>query len=293
MFNRVVIFGCSHAYGSEIEAPGIITSKKCIELSFGNQIANHFKIPAKISARPGGSNRQIFINAVEHTQPGDLCILAWTYFSRENWVARTNHDTVLSDIFNEYHVNESVFLSENPRYATSERINSSGHQFIRDFQNADIQSFVKSQQTYYQHETMQALNFLQIFISTNAVVKQLGGIPLNFHFDCDDNILSLINKTSQWNSDEMFKSDFYKTFSSADLLLTMPKSNQIKLFSQYVENLDTIRFYNERGLETSYKKWICEKLYNNSQVWPNDRHGHLGLPEHTELAKIIIERIEK
>jgi hypothetical protein len=292
MFNRVVIFGCSHAYGSEIEAPGIITSKKCVELGFGNQIAQHFKIPVKISARPGGSNRQIFINAVEHTQPGDLCILAWTYFSRENWFARTNHDTVLSDIFNEYHVNESIFLSENPRYATSERINSGGHQFIKDFQNADIQSFVKTQQTYYQHETTQALNFLQIFISTNAVVKQLGGIPLNFHFDCDDKILNLINKKRHWPSDLLFKNELYDEFSLPDILLTMPKSNQTRLFSEYTNNVDMIRFYDNAETETSFKRWICQKLYNKSDGWPNGRHGHLGLTEHTELAKIIIERLE-
>lgn len=290
MFDRVVVFGCSHAFGSEIQGPGIITSRKNIELSFGSQVAHHFNKPVKISARPGGSNRQMFINSVEHVQPGDLCILTWTYFSRENWFARSDHDLIESDVFNEYHISESAFLSDYPDQATNERLSSGGHQFIQDYNNPEVQSFVRAQRDYYQIASIQALNFLQIFSATNAVVKSIGGIPLNLHFDCDDSVLHLLTGDIDWPSRHMFKQDFYDNYASDDLLLNMGESDHIKLFSLYRENTDFIRFYDKKKKQTSFKKWICEK--NNINGWGDDRRGHLGFSEHRELAQKIIQRLE-
>jgi len=98
MKKRIINFGCSHAAGVEIA--GRIEQKKLggdthlqehmikhpdnIELNFGNLVAKHFNRDFRITARPGNSNRHIYHDAIStDIQPGDICLLSWTYFGRD------------------------------------------------------------------------------------------------------------------------------------------------------------------------------------------------------------------
>ena len=148
--DRVVVYGCSHAFGAEIEGPGIGISKTNAEKNFGALVARHFDKPLKISARLGGSNRQILFDVIEHAQAGDLCLLSWTYFGRDNWFPRSNDDLIKAEIFNEYHVTEAFYLSENPREATSDRLKSGGCQLIANYNDSLVKSFSHTQMEYYQ-----------------------------------------------------------------------------------------------------------------------------------------------
>ena len=63
MYNRVINFGCSHAFGAEIAGSGIIHHPTNMELNFGNHVAKLYQKEFKIAARCGNSNRQIMVGA--------------------------------------------------------------------------------------------------------------------------------------------------------------------------------------------------------------------------------------
>ena len=64
-----------------------------IELNFGNLVAKHFNRDFRITARPGNSNRHIYHDAIStDIQPGDICLLSWTYFGRDIWFNPSDDD---------------------------------------------------------------------------------------------------------------------------------------------------------------------------------------------------------
>ena len=308
MFNRIVSFGCSHATGAEIEGPSIGWTKKSIELSFGNLVAAHYGKTVSMSARSGGSNKQMLLNVIEHVQPGDLCLLSWTYFDRDNYIAISDLDIMHSDVFNSYHTFKVLAMQEthskfteiyNHFFAKVEKQNSS-HQFIDNHTDETVISISDSYERYYGKRVYRAIDFLQIFHSANAIIKSKGAIPVNFHFDCDEEVLHLINKYLEWPTEKLFKPDFYGDFNTPEYTLQVNLGNNLKLFDDYVNNHDIIKFERIELFDTtntkqptSFKKWICQGLYGDPHLWPGNRLGHLGPEEHRILADIIISHLEK
>lgn len=292
--NRIVVYGCSHAFGSEIIGPDVGISKENLMLSFGSLVADHFNTPVNFSARPGASNRQILFNVIEHAQSGDLCLLSWTYFGRDNWFMRYADDHLEPEIFNSFHMLESAFLADNPSQATKKRLQSTGSQFINKYMYEDVKSFSRAQNLYYQADAIRVLDFLQIYHAANAVIAQRGGTAINLHYDCNDSILHMLNGTTPYPVDKIFTKDHYNDFSIRETVLTIPdRSENLRLFLNYKNDKTFIRFYHPKTqLETSFRKWACYKLYG-SDDWPNDgRHRHLGPNEHQMLANEIIKKME-
>lgn len=308
MINRIVSFGCSHASGSEIEGPHVGWSEKNMELNFGNLVAAHYGKTVVMSARAGGSNRQILLNVIEHVQPGDVCLLSWTYFDRDNYFATSNSDTIHSDVFNSYHTLKVLALQEkhskftdvyNYFFGKAEHLNNV-HQFTDKYTDETVISISDSYERYYATRVYRAMDFLQTFHAVNAVIKSRSAIPVNFHYDCDEDVLHLINKFSEWPTEKLFKNDFYHDFGTPEYTVQLPYGSDIALFNDYINCEDFIRFErvelfseNNISIPTSFKKWVCQKQYGDPHIWPGGRLGHLGPDEHRILADMIITHLEE
>ena len=60
--NRVITFGCSHAWGAECVTASINDNSKNLNASFGKQVANKLGLEFAMAARSGVGNDQILFD---------------------------------------------------------------------------------------------------------------------------------------------------------------------------------------------------------------------------------------
>lgn len=305
--NRIVSFGCSHACGCEIEGAGISWSRKNVESSFGNLVAKHFDKEFKLSARPGASNRQIFLNALEHVQPNDVCLLSWTYFNRENWIAESDQAKIRSDVFNTHLMLQALELNNtgllqnvvNTLYKKFETYEDQARagidhtsQYLKHYDDPAIMAVANAWELYHSKDIVRVFDFLETFHAVNAIIKQRGATAINFHFaEESSSYFDLLNKI-QPILKKPYKHDFYIDFSTPDYCLTIPEGNNLNIFDDYINNQDFIRFYDKHGNQVSFKYWYCETEFNDPYMFPGNRMGHLDAQAHVLLSEFIINKLE-
>jgi hypothetical protein len=304
--SRVISFGCSHACGCEIEGAGISWSQKNIESSFGYLVAKHFNKEFKLSARPGASNRQIFLNAIEHAQPDDICLLSWTYFNRENWFAEDDTSKLRSDVFNGHQMLHTLelnnagmfqhitnkFYRTNKTVADQMRANIDARsQYCISYNDEELLAVAKAWDLHHSRDMVRVIDFLESFHAANAIIKQRGAIPINFHFAEERHTYyDFLNKSRPILS-KPYKHDFYFDFNTPEYCLIVPNGNNLKLFNDYINNNDFIRFYDKNGYPISFKYSYCEKVYNDPYISLGDRMGHLDASAHEVLSTHIIDKL--
>jgi hypothetical protein len=305
--SRILSFGCSHACGCEIEGAGISWSQKNIESSFGNLVAKHFNKEFKLSARPGASNRQIFLNAIEHVQPGDICLLSWTYFNRENWFADSDDSDLRSDVFCTHqmlHVLEQNNLGffhkvtdkfYKPPETNTEHMRSKldyASQYLKNHNNKAVIAVANAWDLYHSKDVIRVFDFLESFHATNAIIKQRGATAINFHFAEETHSWYDLLTKLQPILKKPYKHDFYTDFGMPDYCLTINEGNNLKIFDDYINNQNFIRFYDKHGNQVSFKYWYCESEFNDPYIFPGNRMGHLDANAHITLSKFIIDKLE-
>lgn len=304
--SRIVSFGCSHACGCEIEGPGISWSRKNIESSFGNLVANYFNKEFKLSARPGASNRQIFLNVIEHVQPGDICLLSWTYFNRENWFASSDESKIRSDVFNSHLMLQALELNKTGifhnvintlynKFETYEDQMRAGidnaSQYLKYYDDESVIAVASAWELYHSNIIARVFDFLESFHAANNVIKQRGATAVNFHFaEESTEYFDVLNKIYPILK-KPYKHDFYIDFGTPEYCLMIPEGNNLKIFDDYVNNQDFIRFYNKDGNFVSFKHWYAEKMYNDPYMSPDNRMGHLDASAHEILSNFIINKL--
>lgn len=305
--SRVVSFGCSHACGCEIEGMGVAWSTTNVESSFGNLVAKHLKKEFKLSARPGASNRQIFLNALEHVEPGDICLLSWTYFNRENWFADSDSDKIRSDVFNAHEMlrvlelnNKGLFQHVTNKFhkkpktiaeQTRDGIDITS-QYLRNSDDETLIAVANAWDLYHSTEMVRVFDFLESFHAANAIIKQRGATAVNFHFaEESTSYYDFLNKVRPILT-KPFKHDFYIDFGNPEYCLMIPEGNNLRMFDDYINNQDFIRFYDKTGSQVSFKYWYCEKELGDPIAFPGDRISHLDAKAHVLLANYIINKLQ-
>lgn len=104
----LLVSGCSHSCGAEIEGPGSYFSKYNVDHSFAGIISNDLNLKHINVAIPGCSNKVIIANTVHHINlllkeynPSEIfAIIGWTSFSRSEAVykERLHSWTITSDL---------------------------------------------------------------------------------------------------------------------------------------------------------------------------------------------------
>ena len=312
MYNRVVNFGCSHAFGAEIAGPGIIHHPDNIELNFGNHVAKQYQKEFKIAARCGNSNRQILQDVIEFVEPGDICLLSWTYFDRKLWVLPRNTTPDSNYHYSSIH---TITVMESKNSSTlkvladkfgdltdkhRQEINKM-HYFLRksNSKNPTVVAVSNAHNEYYSQEEIKLLDFLEVYKCTNEIIKSRGAHAVNFHYDIETD--SIIDKLAGYKEMRLKYNqpvDSYDTFSEkfnekkhTDFFLT--HGHQIEkshLFEFYRNDTTRIKWViDERPVP--FKQWYSYKYYGDKYIWPNDRLGHLDNHAHNVLASQIIDNM--
>jgi hypothetical protein len=312
MYNRVVNFGCSHAFGAEMAGSGIIHHPTNMELNFGNHVAKLYQKEFKIAARCGNSNRQILQDVIEFVEPGDICLLSWTYLDRKLWVLPRNTDPYSNFHYSSIHtimVMESQYsstlkvlddkfsdLTDKHRHDINKK-----HYFLKksNLKNPSVMAVANAHNEYYSQEEIKILDFLEVYRCANEIIKIRGAHAVNFHYDIENN--SIIEKLAgykemrlKYNQPKDSYHDFSDKFTEkehTDFFLThgqqMEKS---RLFEFYRNDPTRVKWViDERPVP--FKQWYSNKYYNDKYIWPKDRLGHLDDHAHNVLASQIIDHM--
>ena len=314
MYNRVINFGCSHAFGAEIAGSGIIHHPTNMELNFGNHVAKLYQKEFKIAARCGNSNRQILQDVIEFVEPGDICLLSWTYLDRKLWVLPRNTDPYSNFHYSSIHtitVMESQYSSTLKVLADKfsdltekhrQDINKQ-HYFLKksNSKNPSIMAVANAHNEYYAQEEIKILDFLEVYRCANEIIKIRGAHAVNFHYDIEND--SIIEKLAgykemqlKYNQPKDSYHDFSDKFTEkehTDFFLThgqqMEKS---RLFEFYRNDPTRVKWViDERPVP--FKQWYSYKYYNDKYIWPKGRLGHLDDHAHNVLATQIIDHMSK
>tara|TARA_B110000908_G_scaffold59196_1_gene71897 strand:- start:12794 stop:13756 length:963 start_codon:yes stop_codon:yes gene_type:complete len=312
MYNRIINFGCSHAFGAEMAGMGVIHHPDNIELNFGNHVAKHYKKEFKIAARCGNSNRQILQDVIEFVEPGDICLLAWTYFDRKLWIEPENTNPDSNYHYSSIHTitvmefqNSSTLkvLSDKFSDLTEKRrheINST-HYFLRDSNSkkSSVIAVCNAHNEYYAQEEIKLLDFLEIYKCANEIIKSRGAMVINFHYDIENN--DILNKLTGYKEMQLKynqPNDSYNNFSERfteknHTTVFLTHGHQIEkshLFEFYRNDTTRIKWIVDEEPAT-FKQWYTYKYYGDKYIWPNDRLGHLDEHAHNVLAGQIIDMV--
>lgn len=316
MSGRVVNYGCSHAFGAEIAGRGINFHYDNVRLNFGNLVAQHFNKEFKIAARPGNSNRQILHDVMEFVQPGDICLLSWTYADRERWILPENKDAESNTNYTSYHALR--VLTENNYRGSLQTFKErffpgkdeddkkkieSTHFFLKNIDNPIVQSVCRAHYDYFSQPGIQTMNFLEIYQATNEIIKNRGAHAVNFHFDMEPEVQinlkffeEVDTKFLQSNAG-YYKYDKEYSPTVQEYFLTHPMDTEQSSLYRYYQNDNTrINWVVQEGVNLhprSFKQWYTEKYHGDKDIWPDNRLGHLGGHGHEVLSEFIIPKVEE
>lgn len=323
MKKRIINFGCSHAAGVEIA--GRIEQKKLgedthlqehmvkhpdnIELNFGNLVAKHFNRDFRITARPGNSNRHIYHDAIStDIQPGDICLLSWTYFGRDIWFNPSDDDESINHChFDRIHTMVVLTGKQLPLESMAK------HPFIKNNKKSIIKSVSKAYSEYFHLPKINVLRYLEWYYATNMTIKQRGGIPINFHFDAELEDWNELNKTAYTN-DNLYSADcwlnndndsywpreeisYYGTTGHGHELAALRKyydEDQSRLKWELYNVTQPLDYKVPDGSHCTYKQWYTNEYHGGPYLrdWPDNRRGHFGPHGHKILSEQIIKFID-
>lgn len=300
---RVVIYGCSHAFGSEMLGRGDV-SNASYDLNVAKHIADALGLPLYRAAVPGGSNRFTLHQAIEHVQEGDLCLFAWTYFARDMYIAepdtgdydepdhysqhqvgnvideiyrnKDNLITTMQKLFNRLSINPETIQRMKSQWA---ELGSNKHTFLSHPNLSHIQAIARYQAEYGWQDEVSIVQFLEHYHSVNNIVKARGARAINWCMDNHHRTNKLLNsgisdwrwcKNSPWINEQRDT-------------LGQNLFSGTKLYQDWLN--DVTRVKNGDGFVTEWRK---EQFGNTWGIsWPGDRMGHCGPDAHEHWARIL------
>jgi hypothetical protein len=251
----LVINGCSHTAGSEIDGPGIGDSPSCRSLSFGNLVAERMGRTAINMAYPGGSNDRICRSSM-------------------SWIA-DNIEKILNkelDVF---------FLIH---WTSSERADY--HFSQQNFGDPDLLKIKFSsycEDPYYKSFTSQSPIPETGRIGIQDVAKAYKTLFINSFETWSDNkiknIISLQGILKQFNIPYWFGDSFYFDYCNTPTFQKLTKLIDTKYFPYY--NCKDMSYY-----------WMCSNAGFKNQDSTN-RLWHLGKDAHKFYANWLINEISR
>ena len=293
MIKRVVAYGCSHAYGTEMSGRHDSTGSR--EFVWGNLVAKHYDVPFHRVAQPGNSNEGILHNVIEHCQEGDLAVFSNTQLRRAVYTPIKDGDVIEPENITKFDV--GMILDEHtmtPKWLDLDKIKN---RRVTEFKQAGFNNtlnkykntpHLKSIAEYY---VGYKWNFLPMFItylsyyaSWNAIAKSRGAYQINFMFDEASDILH-----KMFNLDNVGP-HFKNSFTDKEYIKErMPHTvNTSKHYKDWLNDETRIC----KG-ELSLMKWVLKQQGLPLDEFPDNRFAHVGKEQQPLIASEIIKRCEK
>ena len=300
MIKRIVAYGCSHAYGSEMAGRGDSTGRK--ENIWGARIAKHYDLPFVNHGRPGNSSKVVLHQVLEHCQPGDLCIFSGIQMRRDMYIPTKDDDIVGPANITMWEVGKVLEHMVNHtdkkfKLATWFPWNHIVNKQTKDFKEFNIgKRFVeyanlKTNQIISEYYAMYAwelapmfVDWLTTYASYNAIAKSKGAYPVNFMFDQSVKLTDLtLNYPHETN------------------IYTKAPTLSEPLDAQMPKKLIDGQLYKEwrndptricKG-EYALMQWVLKEQGLSVDQYPDNRMGHCGIGQQQPIADEIIKKIDE
>jgi len=293
LIKRVVAYGCSHAYGTEMSGRHDDTGSR--EFVFGNLVAKHFDVPFHRVAQPGNSNEGIVHNAIEHCEEGDLSIFSSIQLRRSVYHPMADDDPIgpqhltqfeVATVYDEtkkipswLHLN---FIKEVRKKEFEEKGRT--HSFVDNMTLPHVPAIAEYFIGYRWEFLPLFMDYLKYYASWNAIAVSKGSYPINFIFD------ESIPKLEKMLNFEGEGPHFKNGIGEPDYVHErMPHTlNTSKHYLDWLNDPSRICKGN-----LSIMKWVLEQQGLDIDEKPDNRMGHVGKEQQPLIANEIINRCEE
>ena len=278
MLKRVVVTGCSHAFGSEMGGRGENAGHD--KLGFGPLLAEKLDLPLLLLARPGASNEFIKHQVFEHCEEGDLVINAWTYWDR---FILWNADGTIKPSFGSSHEAGVVMMDKYPQFIdhsdwSQDRIDMvMENRYIKQRDNPLVQLASEYELMYYGENYTRFIRFLTDYFAVNSFLKSAGCKTINFQMD---------EKRSTYNELNDLKTD-------TELFQPTAMKYVPEVCPKTIEDTNIYNYWKHDNSRLPYImiKYLKQEFGIAETEWPDNRMGHLGPEQHQMMYHILREHI--
>lgn len=293
MIKRVVVYGCSHAYGSEMSGRFDDTGSR--EFNFGNLVANHYNVPFHRVAQSGNSNEGILHNAIEHCEEGDLAIFSSVELKRSAYHPMSDDDPIGPQTISQYEA--GIICEENNRtlprwleikfiHQVKDALTKEGmkHKLLEHRHDPHIPAMAEYFIGYRWEFLPLFIDYLKFYASWNAIAKSRGAYPINFiAFENKFILRQMLHYEGVGPHFRNVKGDPDYTHER------MPHTlNTSRHYKDWLDDPTRIC----KGY-LPLLRWVLQKQNLDIYTFPDNRMGHCGKEQQPFIAQEIIKRCEK
>ena len=293
MIKRVVAYGCSHAFGTEMSGRHDSTGSR--EFVFGNIVAKHFDVPFHRVAQNGNSNEGMVYNVIEHCEQGDLAIFSGIQLRRSIYHPMSDDDPIGPQHLTQFEVGTVIDERKNipswlhinwikeVRTKEYKEVNRK-FPFIDNIDQPHVPAIAEYFIGYRWEFLPLFLDYLQYYASFNAIARSRGAYPINFIF-AESPV-----KLQQMLNFEGIGPHFNNNKGDPDYMHErMPHTlNTSKLYKDWLNDKTRIC----KG-ELSMMNWVLKQQNLPIGEFPDNRFGHLGKEQQPLIAEEIIKRCKQ
>ena len=303
MIKRVVAYGCSHAWGSEMS--GRFNDAGNREFVFGNLVAKHYGVPFHRVAQPGNSNEGILHNVIEHCEEGDLSIFSSIQLRRSVYHPMSGNDPIGPQTISQYEA--GLICEENnaklPWWLEIKRINQTKDVFAKqelthkllEHRNDPHVPVMAEYFIGYRWDFLPLfMDYLKFYASWNAIAYSRGSYPVNFiSFESRTKLRNMVNleKLAGSVSSHVGKGPHFRNAREDQNYTNERMPHTLNTSKHYLDWLnDPTRIC--KG-DLCLLGWVLQQQGLDPDKFPDNRMGHVGKEQQLLIADEIIKRCEE
>ena len=303
MIKRVVAYGCSHAWGSEMSGRFNDTGNR--EFVFGNLVAKHYGVPFHRVAQPGNSNEGMLHQVIEHCEEGDLSIFSGTQLRRSVYHPMSGNDPIGPQTISQYEA--GVICAENnaklPWWLAIKNINQMKdvfakqevkHKLLEHRNDPHVPTMAEYFIGYRWEFLPLFIDYLKFYASWNAIAYSRGSYPVNFiSFESRTKLRNMLNleKVAGSISSHVGKGPHFRNAREDQYYTSERMPHTLNTSKHYLDWLnDPTRIC--KG-DICLLGWVLQQQGLDPDKFPDNRMGHVGKEQQPLIADEIIKRCEE
>ena len=303
MIKRVVAYGCSHAWGSEMSGRFNDTGNR--EFVFGNLVAKHYGVPFHRVAQPGNSNEGMLHQVIEHCEEGDLSIFSGIQLRRSVYHPMSGNDPIGPQTISQYEA--GVICAENnaklPWWLAIKNINQMKdvfakqevkHKLLEHRNDPHVPTMAEYFIGYRWEFLPLFIDYLKFYASWNAIAYSRGSYPVNFiSFESRTKLRNMLNleKVAGSISSHVGKGPHFRNAREDQYYTNERMPHTLNTSKHYLDWLnDPTRIC--KG-DICLLGWVLQQQGLDPDKFPDNRMGHVGKEQQPLIADEIIKRCEE
>ena len=269
---RLIGFGCSHMFGSEITGLNVVCAEEHNNLNFTSKLANHYGMLYVNAARPNNVNTSIVEDVYEIVRPGDVALVGWTYTGRSEYLNNGTPTSLEGGLLTP-HIFEALASKTTynfPRQTTDEELerlkfaNKTVSDSTEELAEALARYYVEvGSHTFHRlHELLRSYMAVKSYCDANDVKVY------QFFFDIEQDVLNMLNDNRNMLFTPYIKHKIRNEMGGQTCAqLRQPHFGKSKLVKAIRSDPNFFKF--DRHLFSTLRVAASNRLGWNPRTWPN------------------------